>query len=145
MTSFQHCVELHFSNAQVGQALKSETSVFPPNWIASDIAGHEDCDFVSVILSSKSLCNFWFPNQESRCTFQLNKVECTLFTHFSGPNASRLLQSLICLGPNMKVTRTQICIVLHLLSSKSTSFYRLTPTCLVVYSLSWCSHCIQIH
>ena len=60
---------------------------------------------------------------------------------FSGPNASRCLQSLIGLG---KVSCTQICIV-HLLSSKSDSICRRTPTCLVVHSLSWCSRCIQIH
>ena len=51
---------------------------------------------------------------------------------FSGTHASRFLQGLICLGPKMKVSCTQICVVLHLLSSESDSFFRLTSTCLVV-------------
>ena len=58
------------------------------------------------------------------------------------------LQSLICLGLNMKVSCTQIYVVLHLLSSELDSFFCQTPTCLVisrvVYSLSWCSRSIQI-
>ena len=61
--------------------------VFPPGWIASDIAGHKDCDFVSVVLSSKSQCSFGFPNQTSRCTFQRNS-RIHVVHSFSGPNAS---------------------------------------------------------
>ena len=68
---------------------------------------------------------------------------------FSGPNASRFLQGRICLGPSMKVSCTHICIVLHLLSSKSNFLDRLKPACLVislvVYALYWCTRCIQIH
>ena len=59
---------------------------------------------------------------------------------FSGPNVSLFQPDLICLGPSMKVTCKQICIVLHLLSSESDFFCRPTPTrlvvSLVVYSLS---------
>ena len=42
----------------------------------------------------------------------------------SGPNALQVLQSPICLGPNKKVSCTQICIVLYLLSSELDSFSR---------------------
>ena len=62
---------------------------------------------------------------------------------FSGPNVSLFLQDPICLGPRMKASCKQICIVLHHLSSESDSVFILTPVCLlvslVVSSLSWFS------
>ena len=68
---------------------------------------------------------------------------------FSGPNVSPFLQDPICLGPSLKVSYKQICILLHLLYSESDSVFRPTPVCLavslVVYSLFSCSHCILIH
>ena len=66
----------------------------------------------------------------------------------SGPNVLRFPRGRICLLPNRKASRTKICIVLHLPSSEFDSCFGPTPTCLVVslgvYSLSWCSRCIQI-
>ena len=113
--SFDRSVELRFSHAQGCQALKrgSRFHRVIPNlrhqsrralsryWVASEIAVHEDCDFVNVFVSSKSYCSF-----ES--------------------------QSLISLGPDMKVSFTQICIVWHPRSSELDSFFCLTPTCVVV-------------
>ena len=58
---------------------------------------------------------------------------------FNGPNVSLFQQDSSCLGPGMKVSYKQICIVLLDLSSESDSVFRLTPACpvvsLVVYSL----------
>ena len=66
----------------------------------------------------------------------------------SGPHVLRFPRGRICLLPNRKASRTKICIVLHLPSSEFDSCFGPTPTCLVVslgvYSLSWCSRCIQI-
>ena len=160
LTSFHQCVELRFTDTQGCQALKrgsrfhgvvtdlsnQSRSTFSGDWIASEIAVHEDCDHVKVFLSSKSQCKFWFPNQMSRCTFQRRIVD---FTDSLGQMLCAFCKILICLGPNMTVSYTQICIVLHLLPSEANSFFRLTPTCLVVSlvvdSVSWCSRCIHIH
>ena len=107
-------------------------------------AGHEDYDLVSVFLSSKSQRRFGFPNQISRCTPQWDKVEFTRLARSLSP----FLQDPTCLGPSMKVSYKQICILFHLLYSESDSVFRLTPVCLavslVVYSLFSCSHCILI-
>ena len=105
--------------------------IFSRDWIASEIAVH-DCASVNLFLSSRSQCSFGFPKWILRCMFQWNKNEFSWFTHPLGQNASRFLKSLICHGPNMKVSCTQICFVLHLLSSESDPFFRQTPTCLVV-------------
>ena len=51
---------------------------------------------------------------------------------FCGPNVSLFQQNPICLGPDMKVSCKQICILLHPLYSKSDSIFRLTPVCPVV-------------
>ena len=95
LTTMHNCVELSFSNnAQGCQALKSGSSfhsviaslshlfrhAFSRDWIAGEIAVHEDSGSINVFLSSKSQCSFGFPNQISRCTFQRNKVEFTRFT-----------------------------------------------------------------
>ena len=50
-------------------------SCFSQDWNASEIAVHEDCDFVNVFLSSNSQCGFGFPNQIPRCTLQMNNVD----------------------------------------------------------------------
>ena len=85
-----------------------------------------------MFLSSKSQRRFGFANQTSRCTFQWDKSRIHEARSFSGPNVSRFLQDPICLGPKMKVSDKQTCILSHLLSSESDSVFSLTPVCLVV-------------
>ena len=115
----------------------------PRDWVASKVAVHEDCDLVNMFLSSKFQRCIEHSHQIPCCTFQKDKIE------FTRLHVSLFLQDPICLGLGMKVSYKQICIVLLHLSSKSDSFCRLTPTCLVVslvvYSLFWCSCCIPIH
>ena len=67
---------------------------------------------------------------------------------FAGPGPSRVLQGLIRLGSNMKSLK-------HIdLNRVASSLFKIelflpSPTCLVVslvvYSLSWCSQCIEVH
>ena len=68
---------------------------------------------------------------------------------FSGPNVSLFQQDPICVGPSMKVSCKQICIVLLHLSSESDSVFRPTPVCpavsLVVCSLLQCLYCILLY
>ena len=74
----------------------------------------------AVILSTCSCRNLnaalGFPDQISRCTFHWHNVEFTRFTQSLGQ---------MLLGRDMKVSYTQFCCVLHLLSSKSDLFYLL--------------------
>ena len=100
LTSFHHCAELRFPNAQGCQALKcgprfhdvitslshQSRRTLPRDWVAS-VAVHEDSDLVSMILSSKSQRRFGFHNEISRCAFQWDKVEFTKARSFSGPNS----------------------------------------------------------
>ena len=117
------------------------------DWIASEIAVHEECDFVNVFLSSESYCSSGLPDKIPCCTLQW-KYSNSRGPLASEPNVLRFPQGQICLWPNRKASCTKICTVLHVLSSELDSFFRLTPTCLVVslvvYPLSWCSRCIQI-
>ena len=48
-------------------------SHLPRDWVASKVAVHEDCDLVSMFLSSKSQRRFGFHHQKSSCTFQWAK------------------------------------------------------------------------
>ena len=95
---------------------------------------HEDCDVVNVFLSSQSQCSCGFPKQMSRCAFLWSKVEFTRFIHsFGGPNASRFLQSVVCRGAKYEnLMHRDLYRVASSVSSESDSFFRLTPTCLVV-------------
>ena len=103
-------------------------------------------DVVNVFLSSQSYCSSGLPDHIPGCTHQWNKVEFSRVIHSpSGPKVC-------CFCNVLSWTKlgkcTQICIVVHILSSELGSCFRLTPTCfvisLVVYSLSWSSRCIQI-
>ena len=111
---------------------------FLEDWVASKVAVHEDCDLVNMFLSSQSQRRFGLSHQISRCTFQWNEIEFTRFTLSLGQ---------ICLGPSMKVSYKQICILLRHFHSESDSVFRSAPVCLVVSlvvsSLSSCSRCIQ--
>ena len=94
----------------------------------------------------------------STCSGHPNRIAALSFptryraSRFSGNTRILVVHSpsgrQICCWPNRKASCTKICIVLHVLSSELDSFFRLTPTCLVVslvvYPLSWCSRCIQI-
>ena len=59
----------------------------------------------------------------------------TRFTHPLGHMFLMFPQDLFGLGPNKKVSRAQICIVLHIFSSECDTFSRLPP--------EWCLRCIQ--
>ena len=68
---------------------------------------------------------------------------------FSGPNVALFQLDPMCLGPSMKVSYKQICILLRHLSSESDSVLGPTPVCpvvtLVVSSPLLCSYCILAH
>ena len=110
----------------------------PRDWVASKVAVHEDCDLVNMFLSSISQRCFGLSHQISRCTFQRDRSRIHEAHSFSGPNVSLFQQDPICLGPSMKVSYRQICIVLRHLYSESDSVFRQTPVCLAV-SLVVCS------
>ena len=61
-----------------------EQSYNSEKWKASKVPIHEDCDLVSMFLSSKSLRRFRFLHQISRCTFQWDEVEFTWLAHSLG-------------------------------------------------------------
>ena len=46
---------------------------FSRDWIASEIAVHESCDFVNVFFSSKSQCSFGFPTRYRAARFSGRK------------------------------------------------------------------------
>ena len=95
LSAFYHCVEPCCSKAPSCQALQCRSSlqgmianlcnqtrrVFPRVWITCDFAVCEDCNLVNKFLSSATQCSSALSNQVSRCSFQLNEVECTRFTH----------------------------------------------------------------
>ena len=56
----------------------------PGDCVSSKAAVREDCDLVNIFLSSISQRCFGLSHQISRCTFQLDKVEFTKFTHSLG-------------------------------------------------------------
>ena len=98
LTSFQLGVELRFSNAQgcqplmrgskfhsVGTNLSHQSRrTLPRDWVANKVAVHENCDLVSMFLSSKSQRRIGFPNQIPRCTFPWDKYEFTKLAHSLG-------------------------------------------------------------
>ena len=116
--------------------------------VTRKVAVHEDYDLVNMFLSSESQRCFGLSHEIPRCMFQRDKVEFTRFNHSPGQNVSLFQQDPICLGPSMKVSCKQICILLLHLSSESESVFRLTPVCLavslVVCSQLQCSYCILI-
>ena len=99
----------------------------------------------SLFLSSKSQRCFGLSHQISRW----DKVRIREAHSFSGPNVLVIQQDPICLGPSMKVSSKQICILLRHHHSESDSVFRPAPVCLVVSlvvcSLLHCSYCILVH
>ena len=83
---------------------------FCRDWVASEIAVHEDSEFVKACLSSKSYCSFGFPLPVLVELTRIHEVHS-----FSGPSVSLFLQDPTFLGSNMKVSCAHICFVLHLL------------------------------
>ena len=112
------------------------------------VAGHEDCDLVNLFLSSKISVLLWaFPPATAlHVSVKQNRIHEA--RSFSGPNVSLFQHDPIHLGPSMRVSCKQICIVLLHLSSESDFVFRLTQVCpvisVVVCSLLWCSYCILI-
>ena len=151
LTSFHHCVEIRISNAQCCQTLKRRSRLhgvvtnlgfqsrraFSRDWVASKVAVHEGCDFVRMFLSSKSQRCFGLSHQIPCRTFQRDKKRIHEARSFSGPSVSVFPQDLICLGPDTKVSCTQIGIALLHLSSEPDFIFRLTPVCLVVSLVAW--------
>ena len=70
-----------------------------------------------LFLFSKSQRCFGLSNQISRCTFQWGKVEFTRLAHSLGQMYLLFQQDPICLGPNMRVSCMQICILLDPIQS----------------------------
>ena len=87
LTSFHHCVKLRLSNAQDCQAQKrgsrfrrvvtnlshQSRRTLPRDWVASKVAVDEDCDLVSMLLSSKSQRCFGFPTRYRAARFNGTK------------------------------------------------------------------------
>ena len=103
------------------------------------------CQHVSVFYISALLWAFLPDTALHVSTGQSRNHEAR---SYSGPKVSLFQQDPVCLGPSIKVSYKQICIVLLHLSSESDSVFRLTPVCpvvsLVECSLLQCSCCILI-
>ena len=124
-------------------------SALPRDWVASKVAVHEDCDLVNMfsIIDISALLWAFPPNIALHVSTGQSRIHEA--HSFSGPSVSLFEQDPIYLGPGMKVSCKQICIVLLHLLSESDSVFRLSPVCLVVSlvvcSLLRCSYCILIH
>ena len=137
LTSFHHCVELRFSNAQ--GCLKSESRfhsviarlshqsrrVFFSRLDLAAKSLSTKTDFVNAFLVFDISMQICVSQPDIALLVSSAKSRMHEVHAFAGPGASRFLKGLIRLGSNMKVSSAWICIALHLLSLKSNSFYRL--------------------
>ena len=91
------------------------------------------CPQKTVILSTcsclrKSCCSFGSSRPGTGLHASVEETLIILAVHSSS-------------GRNVKVSCTQVCIVLHLRSSELDSFFRPTTSCLAI-SIPWCTHCV---
>ena len=66
---------------QISQCGHQSRRALPRDWVASEVAVHEDCDLVNMFLSSKSQRCFGLSHQIPRCTFRRDNVEFTRLAH----------------------------------------------------------------
>ena len=113
----------------------------PREWVASKSAVHEDCDLVNMFLSLFDISTplLGFP-QDTALHVATGQGRIHEARSFSGPNVSLFQHDPLCLGPIMKVSYKQNCIVLLHLSSESDSVFRLTSCSF----LSWCARCLNV-
>ena len=116
LTPVHHCIEFRFSHAQRCQSLKcgsrfhclvpnlrhQSRRVFLETGVPSEIAVHEDCDFVNVFLSSESYCRFVFPEKIPCCIHQRNTTKLSCFAHPLGQICCCFRQVLSVLGKVIK-------------------------------------------
>ena len=96
------------------------TSLSMKNVIFSTCSGHRN-----------RIAALGFPTRYRACSTLQWKYTRILAVH--SPSGRQ-----ICFWPNRKASCTKICVVLHVLSSELDTFFRLTPTCLVV-NILWIS------
>ena len=148
LTSFHHCVKLRLSNAQGCQALKRGSRFHSVVTNLSHQSRETGSPAKSLLTKTVILSTcFCLRNLSAALGFPTRYRAARFNGTTSNSRGSLILwakcfavsaTSRICLGPSMKVSYKQICILLRHFYSDSDSVFLLTPVCPVV-SLVVCS------